>query len=84
MTGLKTFLSRGGTASLTAYLMQGLILSLIFNAYGLGWFGKLDAIYCILIAFAAALLSLTFTSLWRQKFARGPLEYGLRKLTYLK
>ena len=83
MTGLTAFLARGGTASLTAYLMQGLILSLIFNAYGLGLFGKLDAIYCILIALAAALFTLTFTSLWRTRFTRGPMEYGLRKLTYL-
>ena len=84
MTGLKTFLARGGTASLTAYLMQGLILSLIFNAYGLELFSKLDAVYCILIAFVVALFTLTFTSLWRQKFTRGPMEYLLRKLTYLK
>ncbi len=83
-TGFKTFLMRGGTASLTAYLMQGLILSLIFNAYGLGLFGKPGAALCILIALATAFFTLAFTSVWRKRYTRGPLEYALRKLTYLQ
>ena len=80
---IKTFLARGGTASLTAYLMQGLLLSLIFNAYGLGFFGELGAATCIAIAFGVALFTIAFASLWRTKFKRGPLEYILRTWTYL-
>jgi len=79
---LKLFLGRGGTATLTAYLLQGLILSLIFNAYGLGLFAELNAAYCILIAFIVSLVTIGFASLWRLYFARGPFEYGLRKFTY--
>ena len=51
---IKTFLARGGTSSLTAYLMQGLILSLIFNAYALGQFENLSTGACIAIAAATA------------------------------
>lgn len=82
-TKVKLFMARGGTATLTAYLLQGLLLSLIFNAYGLGLFAKLDAVYCILIALAVSVFTIILASLWRAKFARGPFEYGLRKFTYL-
>lgn len=80
---IKTFLARGGTASLTAYLMQGLILSLIFNPYGLGLFEQLGAATAIGIAAIVALFTIAFASLWRTQFPRGPLEYVLRGWTYL-
>jgi len=83
VSGFKIFMARGGTATLTAYLLQGLFLSLIFNAYGLGLYGKLDAVYCIIIAFAVAALTIILASLWRKYFKRGPLEYVLRGFTYL-
>ncbi|MEO1642844.1 MAG: DUF418 domain-containing protein, partial [Pseudomonadota bacterium] len=80
---VKTFLARGGTASLTAYLMQGLILSLIFNAYGLGQFEQIGAAGCTAIAFGVALFTIAFSSLWRTVFKRGPMESILRSWTYL-
>lgn len=82
-TALKVFLARGGTASLTAYLLQGVCFSLIFNGYGLGFFGELGAASCTAIAFGVALFSLSFTSLWRTRFKRGPMEALLRGWTYL-
>lgn len=80
---VKTFFARGGTASLTAYLMQGLLLSLIFNAYGLGFFEKIGAGGAIAIAALVALFTIAFSSIWRVYFKRGPLEYLLRAWTYL-
>ncbi|MHA7898698.1 MAG: DUF418 domain-containing protein [Henriciella sp.] len=80
---VKTFFARGGTASLTAYLMQGLLLSLIFNPYGLGLFEKLGAAACIGIAALVGVFSIAFASLWRTQFKRGPLEFILRSWTYL-
>jgi len=80
---LKTFLARGGTSSLTAYLMQGLILSLIFNAYGLGLFESLPAASAVGVAALTALFTIAFASLWRTQFKRGPLEHILRSWTYL-
>ncbi len=80
---IKTFFARGGTASLTAYLMQGLLLSLIFNPYGLGLFEKLGAAACVAIAAGVAIFTIAFASLWRTQFKRGPLEYILRGWTYL-
>ncbi len=79
---LQTFLARGGTATLTAYLMQSLLFSLVFNNYGLGLFGELGAAACTAIAFAVALFSIAFSSLWRRRFKRGPMEAILRSWTY--
>ena len=80
---IKTFLARGGTASLTAYLLQGLLFTLIFYEFGLGLYSELGAAACIGIALLVALTSVAFTSLWRAKFKRGPTEYILRTWTYL-
>ncbi len=81
-SALKTFMARGGTATLTAYLLQSIILSLIFNGYGLGLYADIGAAACIAIALATGIVSLCFASLWRKKYARGPFEAVLRRFTY--
>lgn len=80
---LKTFLARAGTATLSAYLLQSVILSFIFSAYGLGLFGQLGAANAILIGLATGIASLVFVSCWRLYFTRGPAEIILRRWTYL-
>jgi uncharacterized protein len=80
---LRRFMARAGSASLTAYLLQGLLLSLVFCGYGLGLYGTVSAAACVLIAAAVAFASLAFCSLWRARFARGPMEMLLRRWTYL-
>lgn len=80
---IKIFLARGGTASLTAYLLQSLVLSLVFNAYGLGYFDRMGAAATILLAFIVGFGTIAFSSLWRLVFPRGPMEFLLRRWTYL-
>lgn len=79
---VKRFLARAGSASLTAYLLQSLILSLVFTAYGLGTYGKMAAAEAISVAALAAIASLVFTGLWRRFAPRGPMEVLLRRVTY--
>lgn len=81
-TAFKTFIARGGTATLTAYLLQSLILSFIFSGYGFGLYGEIGAAGCIAIALATGIFTLVFVSLWRIKFRQGPFEYALRRFTY--
>lgn len=83
ITNFKVFMARGGTTTLTAYLLQGLFLSLIFNGYGLGYFAKFGAFECTLIALFVSLMTLSLASLWRKYFKLGPFERVLKKLTYL-
>ena len=81
-TALKTFMARGGTATLTAYLLQSAILSVMVYGYGLGFYGKIGAATAILIALAVGVFTLAATSLLRKRFARGPFEHALRAFTY--
>ncbi|MEO0450492.1 MAG: DUF418 domain-containing protein [Pseudomonadota bacterium] len=80
---IKTFLARGGTASLTAYLLQNMVFTLIFYGFALGLYAQLGAGLIIAIAAVVAIFSIAFTSLWRTVFKRGPTEYILRGFTYL-
>lgn len=78
----RRFMARAGSASLTAYLLQGLLLSLVFSGYGLGLYGSVPAAGCVLIGALAAFVSLACCSLWRMRFSRGPVEALLRRWTY--
>lgn len=79
---IRRFLARAGSASLTAYLLQSVIFSLIFTAYGLGQFGQMTAAGAIGTAALVAIASLVFTGLWRSFAPRGPMEVLLRRVTY--
>ncbi|RIJ21374.1 DUF418 domain-containing protein [Henriciella barbarensis] len=80
---VKVFLARGGTASLTAYILQSVVFSLVFNNYGLGLYGQVGALGCTAIALVVGFGSVSLMSLWRKRFSRGPLEVILRGWTYL-
>jgi uncharacterized protein len=80
---LRDFLVRAGGGSLTAYLLQGLLMSLVFSGYGLGLVGKLGAATYIPIGAAAAVISLLFVGWWRGRHALGPVESLLRRWVYL-
>lgn len=84
ITPMKAFLARGGTSSLTTYLLQSLVLSWIFCGYGLGLYSKLGAFSCILIAAVTGIATIAASSVWRTRFKRAPAEALLRRWTYLK
>ena len=77
------FIARGGSATLSAYLMQSVLLSAVFLEFGLGLFGELSASAAIGIALGIAVFTLCFVSLWLKFFQRGPMEIVLRRWTYL-
>jgi uncharacterized protein len=79
----RAFLTRAGGGSLTAYLLQGLLLSLVFSGYGLGLVGQLGAAAYIPIGAAAAVLSVLFVGWWRSRYPLGPVETLLRRWVYL-
>jgi len=83
-SALNTFMARGGTSTLTAYLLQSIILSIVFSAYGLGLYQELSAGQAIGLALAVGVFTLVVSSLIRTRFRRGPLEWVLRRMTYWK
>lgn len=80
-SALRNALARAGSASLSAYLLQGLLLSLVFCGYGLGLYGQLGAAACIAVAAVAGLGSIAALAAWRQRHGRGPCESLLRAFT---
>lgn len=79
---IKRFVALAGSASLTAYLLQSLMLSFLFSGYGAGLFAQFSASQAILCGAAAGFASLVFTGVWRLFAERGPVEVALRRLTY--
>lgn len=77
------FLARGGSATLSAYLMQSVLMCLIMLPFGLGLYLKTTVGEAFLIALGVGLVSLISVSLWRKLFARGPVEILFRRWVYL-
>lgn len=69
---------RAGRMSLTGYLGESILLSLIFCGYGLGWFGKLGAGAVMLIALAVWFAIDVFAQCWQRYLQYGPFEWLLR------
>ena len=76
------FLTAGGS-SLSVYLGQSIILTTVFSGYGLGLWDSVGKPVAIAIAVAATAAPILALSLWRRRFALGPFEWALRRVTYL-
>ena len=73
-----------GRMSLTTYITQSVLATLIFYSYGFGLYGQVDLLTGTLIAIGIFVGQLIFAELWFEKFQRGPLEFIWRKWTYGK
>jgi uncharacterized protein len=71
-----------GRMSLTCYVGQSLILSLVFCGYGFGLFGRVGVAGVTAIALLAWLALALFACLWLRRHARGPLEWALRRWSH--
>ena len=75
-------ISKVGRMSLTTYITQSIVATLIFYAYGFGLYGKVDVQTGTLIAVGVFAIQVLFAELWLSKFRIGPLEWLWRKGTY--
>lgn len=82
LDGIKNWLATVGSMSLTNYLMQSVILSWVFNGWGLGFYAELSPEIYILFVIPVFLWNVGFSVLWKKYFSVGPFEYFLRKITY--
>jgi uncharacterized protein len=74
---------QSGRMSLTGYIGESVILSLIFCGYGLGYFGELGAATVLMIAIGTWLLLELGAKVWLSFARQGPLETILRAGTRL-
>jgi uncharacterized protein len=71
-----------GRLALTNYLLQTLICTTLFNAYGFGLYGKLGPAAAALLAIAIYSLQVALSVLWTGRFRFGPAEWLWRSATY--
>jgi uncharacterized protein len=76
-----TWLVPAGKMSLTVYISQSVITSLIFGPWGLGLFQKLETWEVVLLALGIWLALVYLATIWLQKFSQGPLEKMVNTLT---
>ncbi len=76
------FLAAAGRMPLTNYLMQSFIVMLIIYPFGMGMFGKLSGLDCLLLALGIYATQLLFSKWWLSRYQFGPLEKLWRILTY--
>lgn len=78
---LKIFTKVGRTA-LSNYIVQSMILGIIFYGYGFGMFNSLSRFELLGFVLAIWSIQIGLTYLWLRYHKQGPLEFLWRKLTY--
>ena len=78
---LVSWMKPAGKMSLTIYISQSVITSLIFSPWGLGLFQDLQTWQVFILAFGIWLLLSYFAAQWLKRFDQGPLEKMVSSLT---
>jgi len=71
-----------GRMSLTNYIMQSLIMSVIFYGWGFGLFGQTNVTSLVLIGIGVYLVQVILNIIWFRFYNQGPLEKLWRKVSY--
>lgn len=71
-----------GQMALTNYLLTSIVMTFIFNGYGLSLFGKLDRHQLLYILGAMWTINLAISLPWLARYRYGPAEWLWRSLTY--
>ena len=71
-----------GRMAFTNYVLQSVILGLVFFNYGLGQFGRMGAAAACVLGVALYAAQLVFSRWWLRRYRFGPLERLWRTLTY--
>lgn len=80
--GLIAVLAPVGRMALTNYVMQSVVMGVIFFGYGFGLFGEVGPFTVVMIALAIFTAQIFISAWWMSRHANGPLEWLLRGFTY--
>ena len=78
---LVAWMKQAGKMSLTVYISQSIVASLIFGPWGLGLFQDLETWHVLLLAIGIWLALTYFATVWLKRFNQGPLEKIFNSLT---
>ena len=73
-----------GRMALTNYLAQSVVMTLIYNGYGLGLYDQVGPFAGTLMGLALFAMQIPFSIWWLNRFRFGPMEWVWRCLTYWK
>ncbi|NIM93988.1 MAG: M20/M25/M40 family metallo-hydrolase [Anaerolineales bacterium] len=73
-----------GRMSLSNYIFQSIVGTLIFYSYGLGLYGQVDLTTLLILTILMFLLQIRLSDAWSDRYQFGPLEWLWRTLTYGK
>ena len=76
-----SWLIPAGKMSLTIYILQSVVTSMIFGPWGFGLFQNLQTWQVLLLAFTIWALLVYFATKWLKRYKQGPLEQFVNILT---
>lgn len=76
------FFAAVGRLSLSNYLFQSIVGTLIFYSYGLGLYGKVSPFFGLLLVAGIYTIQVLLSKWWIARFRIGPVEWLWRSLTY--
>lgn len=76
-------LSAVGRMSLTNYVMQCILGSVIYYEYGLGLYKYSGATFSLLLGLLLFAMQFYISDWWLKRYKQGPLEYALRRATWM-
>ncbi|MCK4660214.1 MAG: DUF418 domain-containing protein [Phycisphaerae bacterium] len=71
-----------GRSAFSNYILQSILCTSLFYAYGLGLFGMFDRMQLWTVVLAVWMIMLVVSRPWLTRFNYGPLEWAWRRLTY--
>ncbi len=74
--------AKAGRMSMTTYIGQSVIATLIFYHYGFGMYGKVDIMTGTLMAVGIFVVQALLADLWLSRYKMGPIEWVWRIGTY--
>ena len=78
--GFWKLFENAGKMSLSCYVMQNIIASVLFYGWGFGLGGKLNSLQIIGVWVCISMLQLLFASIWMRYFVLGPIETIRRRV----
>lgn len=80
--GLLEWSVPAGRMALTNYLMQTILMSIIFYGWGFGLIGKLGLAFIFPLSLALFAVQVVYSRWWVERFRFGPVEWLWRSATY--
>lgn len=79
---IRFLLAAVGRTALSNYLLTSIVLTFVFNGYGLGLFARYERHQLIWFVLAMWAVNLLWSPLWLRYYRYGPAEWAWRSLTY--